>query len=405
MGVLDTAKPFYRLEIVEPGASEPKYVLSPNIFLESEQPLNSNQAASEIYLTNLNITSKLNGYVNICELELRHSSGFAPAIAMDSIVKVRLGYYTEDHSQGQEYSMVYTGHVTRIDLHLQKTLLECRSDIYRLAAMRKKMQFNRLMTLDEVITKLAIDEGLLEPAQDGIARTDISKQPGFSISNQRTVLDHLELYARYAGLYIYMDVFDKFHASGWSPSELKTQDDHDDPEWITERGKNESSSRRRFNHILNFGQYLIACNFELAAQKVSGIEVIGYMPFPNDQVHTIDPPLVEYTPTPDGTLDQDAPKKRFKLSHVTRGDAEKIAENLYHRLDQRLVGKVKVQGAPQIRLGDGIQFKGDIYGVPPFQNFDPGLGSKTFMVVKVDHKFNDDDGFVTLIDAVEVYSA
>ncbi len=92
--------------------------------------------------------------------------------------------------------------------------------------------------------------------------------------------------------------------------------------------------------------------------------------------------MVEYTPTPDGTLDQDAPKKRFKLSHVTHEDAEKIAENLY----QCLVGKVKVQGAPQIRLGDGVQFKGDIYGIPLFQNFDLGLGAKTFMVAKVDHK-------------------
>ena len=56
MGTLDTAKPFYRLEIYEPEATEPKFVISPNVFLDTEKPSNNSQASPDVYITNLNIS-------------------------------------------------------------------------------------------------------------------------------------------------------------------------------------------------------------------------------------------------------------------------------------------------------------------------------------------------------------
>lgn len=411
MGTLDTAKPFCRLEIFEPEATEPKFVISPNIFLDTEKPSDDNQASSDIYLTNLNINSQLHGSVNICELTIKHNPGNAPAIAMESKVKVYLGYYQEDYSQGAEYSLVFTGHVTRVNVQLQKTELECRSDIYKLSSLRKKIAFSTQLTINEIIQKLAIDEGGLELASNGIAQSQITKQPGFSISEQKAILDHLKLMSDYSGLNIYSDVNDKFHAGDWVEGDLKDRSNQQDKEWLSSRGKDESSSSDLYKHVFTFGKDLIACDFELSRGKASSVEIFGFKPFSDDTVHTIDPPKVEFTPSNGG--DTDLPKKVFKLSHITREDAEKIAENLYYRINRQLIGKIKVLGSPQVRLGDGAMIQGDIYDKQPFENLDftddsgnkSDLDKKVFQVAKVNHRFNDAEGFVTRLEFVEGRSA
>ncbi|WP_455391763.1 hypothetical protein, partial [[Eubacterium] cellulosolvens] len=126
MAILDTAKPFHRIEIYEPDATEPKYVISPNIFLDNERPSNTDQVG-ELFLTNLNIVLNMGSGINICELDFNHEPTHAPAIAMDSLVKVYLGYYNQDYSQGPEYSLVFMGYLTRQKVHLRQTSLECKS--------------------------------------------------------------------------------------------------------------------------------------------------------------------------------------------------------------------------------------------------------------------------------------
>ena len=408
MGILDTAKPFYRLEVFEPEATDPKFVISPNIFLETEKPSDDAQVTSEIYITNLNVTSKLLGHPNICELTLQHNPGNAPSIKMYSKIKVYLGYYFDDFTQGAEYSLVFTGNVRRVKVELQKTQLECRSDLYKLASLRKKIAFSAMMTIDQVIQKLAIEEGGLEMASNGIVQCEINKQPGFSISEQKSILDHIKLLSDYNGLYLYMDTEDKFHAADWVAGDLKDKASEQDQDWINARGKAEAGSTDLYKHPIEFGKDLIACDFETTTGKASSVEIIGFMPFSDDSVHTIEPPKVEFTPA--SGADTDLPKKIYKLSHVTREDAEKVAENLYYRINRQLTGKLKALGMPQIRLGDGVQLKGKIYEVPPFENMeftdDDGnsqadLENKTFQVLKVNHKFNDAEGFVTRLELVE----
>jgi hypothetical protein len=407
MGVLDTAKPFYRLEIFEPEGSEARFVISPNIFLDTEAPSNSDQASPDIYLTNLNINSKLNGDVNICELTIQHSPGSAPGFKLESKIKVYLGYYYLDSTQGPEYSLVFTGYVTRAKVQLQETNLECRSNLYKLAALKKKLVYNTMMTIDEVINKLAIEQGQLELASNGIASTDIQKQPGFSISDNKSLIDHLKLMSQYCCFYLYMDVNDKFHAGAWRPGELQARSNDEEREWISERDKSESESSTAYKHELTFGRDLISCDFELFEGKASSVEILGFMSFGDDPVHTIDPPKVEFTPS-EGS-DPDLPKKTYKLSHITREDGEKIAENLYYAINGTLVGKAVALGSPQLRLCDGVQIKGDIYEVAPFQGLDfsspnssgSDLDSKTFLVVKLNHRFNNKEGFITRLDFVD----
>jgi hypothetical protein len=407
MGVLDTAKPFYRLEIFEPEATTPKFVISPNVFLDTEKPSNTDQASPEIYLTDLNINSNLNGEINICELKIQHNPGNAPAISIESKVKVYLGYYYLDSSQGAEYSLAFTGKLTRIKVRMQSTSLECRSSLYKLTRIKKKITYNTLMTIDEIINKLAIEQGGLELASSGIAQTDIKKQPGFSISDNKSLLDHIKLFSKYCCLYIYMDAEDKFHAAAWAPGDLRARSSDEEKEWISERDKNESSSTNSYKHELKFGRDLIECNFKLTEGKASAVELIGFMSFGDEEVHTIEPPKVEFTPSDGG--DPDLPKKVFKISYITREDGEKIAENLYYALNINLVGKLVALGSPQIRLGDGVKVTGTIYDVQPFQSMDfsspnssgSDLESKIFQVVNINHRFNNKEGFITRLEFVD----
>ncbi len=410
-GTLDRGKPFCRLEVYEPEGTEPRLVISPNIFLDNERPSDNNQVSSDIYLTSLNINSQLHGKPNVCELVIKHNPNNAPAINMDSKVKVYLGYYNIDLSQGAEYSLVFTGYVTRLEVYLQRTEIECRSDLYKLSSLRKKIAFSRMMTIDEIIRQLSITEGNLIEATNGIVQSNINKQPGFAISEKKSILDYIQLLANYNGLIVYTDVKDEFHTSAWVPGDLNDRTNEQDIEWLTARGKTESNSTDLYKHELTFGKDLVACDFELSLGKASSVEIIGFKPFSDDTVHTIDPPKIEYTPSTGG--DPELPKKVYKLSHVIREDAEKIAENLYNYLNRQLVCKTKVLGAPQVRLGDGVQIKGNIYDTPPFENFefkDDGgskvdLDSKIFQVIKVNHRFNDAEGFVTRFELGEGIAA
>jgi outer membrane protein OmpA-like peptidoglycan-associated protein len=410
MGVLDTAKPFHRIEIYEPSESEPKYVVSPNIFLDTEKPSNSNQVG-EIYLTSLNIVLNLDSTVNICELDLKHEPNHAPAIEMDSMVKVYLGYYAEDFSAGPEYSLVFTGYITRQKVHLRQTYLECKSRLNKIITLRKKMTFSKLMTFDELIKKLAIDEGNLELASNGITTSNISRLPGYGISEQRPMLDHIESLAKFNGFNIFMDINDKFHAAGWESGTLNDNTTQQNGNWLDARGKDESENSDYYKHLLTFGKDIIEADFELSAPHLSTVEITGFISASDDLTHTIEPPVVEFTPE-DGS-DPDLPKKIFKISHVTREDAEKIAENLYWRINQQLIGKLKILGSPQVRLGDGIKITGEVNEIEPFQNFDfaagsssgENLGSIIFQVTKINHKFNNTDGFISLLNLAETHAA
>jgi hypothetical protein len=410
MGVLDTNKPFYRMEIIEPGSSQPKFVISPNIFLDTELPSDTDQATPDIYLASLNINSISNGDINICELKLQHSAGYAPAIKLESKVKVYLGYYYLDATQGPEYSLVYTGYISRVVVRLQETVAECRSDLYKLTSKRKKITYGTMLSLDEIINKMAIEQGGLELAGSGIDQTEINKQPGFAISDNKSLLDYINTFAQRASLYVFMDVFDEFHAASWLPSDLQARTSDEDREWLAVRDKTETSQGGFYKHELEFGKDIIACDFEISEARYSKIKIIGFKSFGDDPVHTIEPPDVEFTPT-DGA-DDELPVKTFKISHITREDAEKVAENLYFALNRNLISKVVTLGSPQIRLGDGVKITGSLYDVAPYQSLDfssssggnEGLDAKVFQVIKVNHRFNNEEGFVTRLELIDAHS-
>jgi hypothetical protein len=401
MVVLNQSQPFYKVEFIDPDSSQVKSVFSPNVFLETEKPSDDSSVSSDIYISHLSVNSKLDASVNTSELEIRHGVGATLPVLVDDKLKIYLGFYDQDKTQGPEYSLAFTGSVAKIKNGFEKTIVSCKSKLQKITKKKTKLTFSSMMGIKDLINKFAIDLGGLELSQTGIADTGINKQPGFGITQQEPLIEHIKKLARYSSLDVFSDVFDKFHASLWEPSKLKTPSSSDTP-WITARGKTESENCDFYKHKVLFDQNLMDVNFDIFVNNYSGVEVVSLLPFSEEIVHTIEPVKVEYkSANPD---DSEKPMKRYKLSHVIREDAEKIAENLFKFDAGKLRGKVKLLSAPQIRVNDGLMFDSTGMDKVPFGNikFDAEGGANkltdiVFQVVEVQHKFDTVEGFVSII--------
>lgn len=396
---LNHSRPFYKVEFFEPEASSAKLIISPNVFLDTEKPSDSSQVSAEIYISHITTTTRLDGAENTCEFEVRHGVGGIIPIDIDYKVKVYFGFYDQDKSVGPDYSLAYTGHVTEIKNGLEKSIISCKSSLKEIAGKKTKITFSKMMGFDEIIKKFAIELGGLQEAQNGIFNTGLNMQPGYGISEQKPILEHLKKLASYSGVNVFLDVFDKFHAIPWDASKLKEKTSDDTP-WLGARDKSESDNSDFYKHNIVYDMSLVDIGFETIADKYSGVEVVSFMPLSDDFVHTIEPVKVEFKPP--GSDGSKLPLRRYKISHITREDAEKIAENLYWRENRLISGNIKLFGAPQIRVGDGLKFEGELLGQTPFEHikFNDGGSDKKieeimFQVAQVQQKFDTSEGYTT----------
>ncbi|WP_455391724.1 hypothetical protein [[Eubacterium] cellulosolvens] len=399
--VLDHAKPFYKVEFYDPQSSKLKSAFSPNIYLDNEKPSDDATVSTEVFISHITINSKLDASVNTADLEIRHGIGSTLRVEVDDKVKVYFGFYDQDRSQGPEFSLVFTGKVSKIKNGFEKSIISCKSSMNKIAKKKTKITFSRMMGINELINNFAVDIGGVELSQTGIFNPGVNKQPGYGITQQEPLIEHIKKLARYTSLDVFSDVFDKFHASLWQPSKLKTPSSGDTP-WITARGKTESENCDFYKHKIVFDQNLIDVNFDVFVNNYSGVEVVSFLPFSEKIVHTIEPVKVQYKSTnPD---DSKKPMKLYKVSHVIREDAQKIAENLFKFEATNLHGKIKLLSAPQIRVNDGLMFDGTGMEKVPFENikFDATGGANkltdiVFQVAEVQHKFDTVEGFVSTI--------
>ena len=405
MAVLDHSRPFYKVDFYGPDSSELKSAFSPNIFLDTEKPSENNLVSSDIYISHLTVTSKLDASVNSCDLEVRHGIGGEMPIEVGYKAKIYFGFYDQDKSQGPEFSIVYTGFVTEIKNGLEKSIINCKSSMKKITKKKTKITFARMMGLNEIIKKFAIELGGLELAQNGIYDPQINKQPGFGVSEQQPIIDHVKKIAKYGGLDVFLDVFDKFHAIPWDTSKLKDAP-ASETSWVSARESIESDNSDFYKHKIEFDRNLVDINFEQSAEKYSGVEVVSYIPFSEKQAHTIDPVKVVYPSTGSDTTGK--PLDRHKLSHITREDAEKIAENIHRFNTGKIRGGIKLLGAPQIRIGDGIKFSGPDLEQLPFSNikFDAkgsthSISDILFQVTEVQHKFDTVEGYITKLNLLD----
>jgi outer membrane protein OmpA-like peptidoglycan-associated protein len=405
MVVLDLTRPFYKVEFIDSESSEIKSVFSPNIFLETEKPSDDSAMKSEMYISHISVNSKIDASVNTAELEVRHPVGGVISTDVDDKIKILLGFYDQDKSTGPAYSLAFTGIVTKVKNGLEKSNISAKSSMKKIAKKKTKITFSKMMGIKDLINKFAIDLGGLELSQIGISDPQINKQPGYGISEQQPILYYIKKLARYSAYDVYMDVFDKFRAIPWDKAKLKELSG-DDASWLAARGSDEAENCDTYKHEIIFDQNLLMIDFDISGDKYSGTEVVSFIPFSEKQAHTIDPVKVEYTPS---NPDESKPLNRYKISHITREDAEKIAEHLYKSDAGKILGTVKLLSAPQIRVGDGVTFNGTGIEDLPFENIKfntEGSANKitdiVFQVAEVQHKFDTVEGFVTNLKLVDL---
>lgn len=102
----------------------------------------------------------------------------------------------------------------------------------------------------------------------------------------------------------------------------------------------------------------------------------------------------------DGKTDTDKLKKPVytyrNLEIQTQAEADSVAKEIVNDLqDQQAKGKVTVVGLPEIRPLDAIQMPQSDDENEPNYNPDQPMGGRRYSVVKVVHKINPSDGFVT----------
>jgi hypothetical protein len=396
---LDHNKPFYKVEVFEPEASSPKWIFSPNVFIDTERPENDGAVPTDVYVSHITVNSRLDGAVNTAELEIRHLIGSIIGIDLSYKMKIYFGFYNKDSSQGPEFSLAFTGKVTQIKNGLEKTTIFLKSSLVKILGKKSEKTFTRMMGFNELIEHMAGEMAGLELAQNGVFNPEINKQPGFGITNTQPLLDHIKSLARYGAMFVFMNINDEFNALAWNPAQLQSVPT-DESMWISDRGPDESENNNFYKHIIKFDETLIDINFVLTENKYAATEVVCLKPFSDDPVHTIEPIIVEFDSS--DADDAGKPKSSYKVSHVTREDAEKIAENLYWRDAGKIFVNIKLLSAPQIRVHDGVKFDGEIFEHIPFSNlkFNDGSGEKelsevTFHVSEVQHKFDTVAGYIT----------
>jgi hypothetical protein len=351
------------------------------------------------------VSSKIQASVNAADLEVRHGVGGEISVQVNDKVKIYFGFYDQDKSQGPAYSLAFSGIVTKVKNGLEKSNISCKSAMKKIAKKKTKITFAKMMGMKDLLNKFAIDLGGLELSQSGIFDPGINKQPGYGISEQQPILEHVKRLSTYCAFDAYSDVFDKFHATPWDKSKLKDATTGEGP-WLDARGSSESENDDLYKHKVAFDKNLLAIDFDITGDKYSGTEVVSFIPFSEDQAHTIDPIKVEYV-SPTG--DDGKPLNRYNVSHLVREDAEKIAENLFKHDSGKILGSIKLLSSPQIRVGDGIVFDGEDVEEIPFESIKfntDGSGNKitdiTFQVAEVQHKFDTVEGFVTNLKLIDL---
>jgi outer membrane protein OmpA-like peptidoglycan-associated protein len=428
---LDLAKPFFLIKILDKDSNEPNYVWSPNIFLDNERPNDDAQIAPNSYIEDIEVKSNFVPPINIGQVKINHKVGGIPEIKIKDILKIYLGYYTLSDPQTAVYSLAYTGKIDHIKSGLNFTQIKGSSVIKKITDTKRELAFSKIMTVTDIIKRLAITDGGLEEASNGISDTTISKQKGFAISKNMSVYEHLRKLADFVGFDIYMNVFDKFNARTWEP-QSGGSGGGTIINWQSDRDSSETESQNQIFHEIYFGANVIDMELDIKPKKLTEIEITTLADSEGDEILTTEPPTGKKGGDDGGSGGVTSTgssshliigKKKLVLPRVSKEDAEKIAEILLTRYNSGLKGNMTVIGSPQVRLGDGVKVLGYIKGKKPFPRInnppsdydesystdsesEEGGGSSggeetTFKITGIMHLFNDKIGFITKLALAE----
>lgn len=405
---LDLSKPFYLVEIYDKSTNDLKYRWCTEQLIENEninkvQPLAPLKPLNETYITEIYVDSRAETPTNYCEVKILNDFNQTFELELGDKIKIYFGYCKKGGSLEPTFSLGYTGKISELETKFNVVILKGISAIHKLTTQTMTQSFSKIMSLDEIIKKLAIYYGKLKLAKDGIGVTSISKQKGFAISKQMSVYEHIECLAEFAGFVVYMDVNDKFNAKPWQPANLKgVSHDNDSADstiiWIMERDETEHDFTMQYLHRYQCGTTILDLEFNKPEPLNAEIEVMNFQDFSSDQYsYSISPTsscsrfenvrskLLKF-----GNINTKSSGTKSILSGFSAGDLQKIARNIHSKKHIGIIGRIEVIGAPQIRLGDGIKLEN--------VNFEElSMKDTIFQVIEIEHIYNMNEGFISRI--------
>ncbi len=413
---LDLSKPFYLVEIYDKSTNDLKYRWCTDQLIENEninkvQPRAPLKPLNETYIIDIYVDSRLETPTNSCEVKILNDFNQTLELEIGDKIKIYFGYCKKGGSLEPMFSLGYTGKVSELETKFNVVIIKGISAIHKLTTQTLTQSFSKIMSIDEIIKKLATYYGKLKLAKDGIGVTSISKQKGFAISKQMSVYEHIERLAEFAGFVVYMDVDDKFNAKPWQPANLKGSshdNDKTDPSqiWITERDETEHDFTMQYLHRYQCGTTITDLELNKPEPLNAEIEVMNFQDFSSDQyTYSISPTsscsrfengqakLLKF-----GNINTKSSGTKYILPGISTGDLQKIARNIYSKKHHGIIGRIEVIGAPQIRLGDGIKLENECFEML-------SRNDTIFQVIEIEHIYNMNEGFISRIGIQEYISA
>jgi len=320
--------------------------------------------------------------VNYCKLILSNPSGADAMLFPGDTIKVSMGYLTKGAPPTQKLSLAFTGTIWRVENGVFEIQVEATSSIRALIEKKCNIVYSDGTTADKIIERLVNTLGGVKIAAQGIDVSEVTKTL-YQFSDNYNLLEHTRALAQEAGHDTYMDCNDEFQSREWKPTDAGEKG----PKELYDR----TNATDQVLHTLKFNRDIISWEFQGSKGPVSKVELINFRSSGEEQ------DAVQIEPTwsiseGEGGGEEEGEVARVSVPHVSRKVAATIATNLLNRISGGLIAQVKISGAPQIRLGDGVKFEGLLFEQEPFK-----ASSETpkFHVRRVVHTLNTDEGFLT----------
>ncbi len=286
----------------------------------------------------------LNSRVNHCELDLVRTDTLR--ISPQDPVTVSLSYNGQD-------TQVFKGQVQSVNWSLRKVSILAESSLRKLVARRVNLYFDKPKAGD-IVSSLCQQAGVLTGTVEG--GVDFAF---YAVGDQHSAYDHLAQLARQCGFDLYADADDQLQFKNY-----------------------QGSTTHQFQYAAN----ILSAEIEEPEAGISGVRVLGASPASHGQGAEAASWFTKTTIKGE-TGSSDQLLSVYDPAARNQNNAGEIAEAIFKARESKKVGKITVPGAPQVKLGDGVQLS-----QMPFSS-----QNGSYKVMSVKHALSLRKGFVTTI--------
>lgn len=251
--------------------------------------------------------------VHSCQLTVEASTPLS--VQPDATVQIELGY-------GEQLSRVFSGRVSRVQTSITQVQVEAFSTFSRLTQAHINAVYAKQTAgemVDNVLGKLKVKTRLVEPGVTFAAYTFSARQSAWS---------QVQALAQKCGFVFYADTADQAIFAKPQPGKM---------------------------HSYRYGVDLLHYTWESAPPLFAGVEIYGESPAGQGQSDEAAAWLTKKEVK--GTAGQSGSQVLRLVDATARNPnlARTLADNYLRGYQVQACGQVRLLGAPQVRLGDGLQ--------------------------------------------------